>query len=178
MALAHAILVSLLDEPLTGYALAKRFEASIGFFWGATHQQIYKELAKLNDAGQVTAEVVEQKIRPNRVVYSLAQNGIDALLAWAVQPSKPSTIKEDLLVKCHALEVVGRDALLADLRGHENYHRERLALFLRVKARFFQDPQRLQDKALGRYLSLSAGIQYEQFQLQWIAEASALLITD
>ena len=44
MALEHAILVSLLEKPGSGYELARRFERSIGYFWTATHQQIYRTL--------------------------------------------------------------------------------------------------------------------------------------
>ena len=47
MALAHAIMTALLEDDLSGYELAKDFEASLGFFWHASHQQIYLELRKL-----------------------------------------------------------------------------------------------------------------------------------
>ena len=44
MALTHAILTALLEEDLTGYELAKQFDVSLGFFWTASHQQIYQTL--------------------------------------------------------------------------------------------------------------------------------------
>ena len=44
MSLAHAILVSLVCEPKSGYDLAKQFDGTVGFFWQATHQQIYRDL--------------------------------------------------------------------------------------------------------------------------------------
>jgi len=47
MSLPHALLTSLLEQPCSGMDLARRFGRSIGFFWPATHQQIYKELGKL-----------------------------------------------------------------------------------------------------------------------------------
>ncbi|MGA7054394.1 MAG: PadR family transcriptional regulator, partial [Mycobacterium sp.] len=42
MALPHAILVSLCERDGSGYELARRFDRSIGYFWAATHQQIYR----------------------------------------------------------------------------------------------------------------------------------------
>ena len=45
MSLAHAVLTSLIEKPSSGYELARRFDKSIGYFWHATHQQIYRELA-------------------------------------------------------------------------------------------------------------------------------------
>ncbi len=44
MSLAHVLLTSLLEKPSTGIELARRFDRSMGFFWNATHQQIYREL--------------------------------------------------------------------------------------------------------------------------------------
>ena len=44
MSLAHVLLTSLLEKPSTGSDLARRFDRSMGFFWNATHQQIYREL--------------------------------------------------------------------------------------------------------------------------------------
>ena len=35
---------------MSGYELAKTFDSSIGFFWKADHQQIYRELSKLRIA--------------------------------------------------------------------------------------------------------------------------------
>ena len=47
MALEHAILVSLSERASSGYDLARRFDKSIGYFWTATHQQVYKVLARM-----------------------------------------------------------------------------------------------------------------------------------
>ena len=38
MALAHAIMTALIDDDLSGYELSRDFEASMGFFWHASHQ--------------------------------------------------------------------------------------------------------------------------------------------
>ena len=35
MALSHAIMTALLEEDLSGYDLAKKFDMSLGFFWQA-----------------------------------------------------------------------------------------------------------------------------------------------
>ena len=60
MALEHAILVSLAERSATGYDLARRFDASIGNFWKASHQQIYKVLGRMHADGLVTSEAVAQ----------------------------------------------------------------------------------------------------------------------
>src|SRR5215218_6334261 len=50
--LGYAILGLLAVEPLTGYQLAQRMRAPIGYMWTAGHSQIYPELAKLLGDGQ------------------------------------------------------------------------------------------------------------------------------
>ncbi|MCS6814837.1 MAG: PadR family transcriptional regulator, partial [Cyanobacteria bacterium] len=60
MALSHALLSLLLHQPSSGYDLAKQFdcsvEGSVGFFWGASHQQIYRELTRLEEQGWLRSE--------------------------------------------------------------------------------------------------------------------------
>src|SRR3569833_1705322 len=51
VALEHALLVSLSERPAAGLELARRFDRSIGFFWSATHQQIYKVLRRMEQDG-------------------------------------------------------------------------------------------------------------------------------
>ena len=66
MSLPHAILTALLDEDLTGYALAKQFDVSLGFFWQASHQQIYRELKGLHLQGGVNVLEVPQHGKPDK----------------------------------------------------------------------------------------------------------------
>ena len=73
MALGDAILACLTERPMTGYELAKTFDTSIGFFWKADHQQIYRELSKLRDRGHVQAREVVQTGKHEEL---LAENGL------------------------------------------------------------------------------------------------------
>ena len=104
MALGDAILACLTERPMTGYELAKTFDTSIGFFWKADHQQIYRELSKLRDRGHVQAREVVQTGKPNKLVYTLTSEGRAALKHWAARPSRPASIKDDLLVRMFALD--------------------------------------------------------------------------
>src|SRR5690349_18495274 len=86
MALEHAILVSLLEQPGSGYELARRFERSIGRFWTATHQQIYRVLKRMESDGWISAEEIGQDGRPDKRAYSVAPTGRDVLTAWLRDP--------------------------------------------------------------------------------------------
>ncbi len=77
MALAEAILVCLTERPMTGYELAKTFDNSIGFFWRAAHQQIYRELQALSRAGYLESEdVIQTAVRTRRSTPSTRRASI------------------------------------------------------------------------------------------------------
>src|SRR5258708_13017723 len=114
---------------MTGYELAKTFDTSIGFFWRADHQQIYRELARLRERGHVRGREVVQSGKPNKLVYTLTSDGRAALRHWAARPSSPSSIKDDLLVRLYALDSVDIDPLRADLMARLEYHRDRFSRF-------------------------------------------------
>lgn len=71
MALEHAILVSLAERSASGYDLARRFDASIGHFWRASHQQIYKVLGRMETDKLVESNLVAQDGRPDKKVSTL-----------------------------------------------------------------------------------------------------------
>lgn len=175
MALSHAILVSLLDRPQTGYELGKRFDQTVGYFWKASHQQIYQELHKMAKAGWVESETVAQTERPNRIVYTLTARGRDALDAWVQTPTDPPSVKEELLVKLFALGDVDTDTIVAELQRRRHFHQERLTSYRAVMAAHYPDPATLTPRKRGRYLGLRLGILSEQTTLAWCDEALALV---
>ena len=88
MALDHAILVSLLEKPGSGYELARRFERSIGYFWTATHQQIYRVLKRMESDGWIDVREVPQQARPDKKEYSVAAPGRAALAGVAARADR------------------------------------------------------------------------------------------
>ena len=170
VALGDAILVCLTERPMTGYELAKTFDSSIGFFWKADHQQIYRELTRLRDKGHVQAREVVQSGKPNKLVYRLTAEGKAALRHWAARPSTPPSIKDDMLVRLCALDAVDMEPMRADLMARLEYHRDRLARYERVlKKRFPQGAQNLADT--GKLLGLRLGLRHERAVVEWCEEA-------
>ena len=170
MALGDVILVCLTERPMTGYELAKTFDASIGFFWKADHQQIYRELARLRDRGHIQGREVVQSGKPNKLVYTLTSEGRAALRHWAARPSSASSIKDDLLVRLYALDSVDIDPLRADLTARLQYHRDRLSRFEHIlKSRFPHGAASLAET--GKLLGLRMGLRYERAVAEWCEDA-------
>lgn len=87
MALPHAILVSLCEQASSGYELARRFDRSIGYFWTATHQQIYRTLRVMENNNWVRATTVLQHGRPDKKVYAISDSGRAELARWNFRAS-------------------------------------------------------------------------------------------
>jgi DNA-binding PadR family transcriptional regulator len=170
VALGDAILVCLTERPMTGYELAKTFDSSIGFFWKADHQQIYRELTRLRERGHVQAREVVQTGKPNKLVYTLTTEGKAALRHWAARPSSPPSIKDDMLVRLCALEAIDIEPMRADLMGRLEHHRDRLARYERVlKKRFPNGAESLDDT--GKLLALHLGLRHEHAVVEWCEQA-------
>lgn len=170
MALGDAILVLLTERPMTGYELAKTFDTSIGFFWRADHQQIYRELARLRDRGHVNGREVVQSGKPNKLVYTVTSEGRAALRQWAAQPSIPASIKDDLLVRLYALDSIDIDPLRADLMARLEYHRDQFSRYERILTKRF--PQGTASPAdIGKLLGLRMGLRYQRAVAEWCEEA-------
>ena len=155
---------------MTGYELAKTFDASIGFFWKADHQQIYRELTRLRDRGQVVGREVVQSGKPNKLVYTLTSEGRTALRHWGAKPSSPPSIKDDMLVRLFALDDLDIDPLRADLMARLEHHRDRLSRFERILNKRF--PQGTASSAdTGKLLCLRMGVRHERAVAEWCEEA-------
>jgi len=177
MALSHSILATLVGraKPLSGYDLAKEFNNSVGFFWKTTHQQIYRELARLESEGMLTSEVIRQSERPDKKIYRITDYGRSHLVEWIAQPSVPTPIKEDMLVKMYVGFLVPREMLISELEQLREIHVERLSLYHEYEKKYFSDVTKLPDKGKYRYLNLRSGISYETGHINWCDEAIEFL---
>jgi DNA-binding PadR family transcriptional regulator len=178
MALSHAILAALNDCPCSGYDLAKRFDGSVGFFWNATHQQIYRELTKLEEQSLLDAQLIEQEHRPDKKIYTLTEKGRESLRAWIETPSTVSPLKDDLLVKIFAGSIVSPHTIVAELKNHRAQHLETLHTYQAIASRYFPDRSQLSDVGRYHYITLRQGIRIETEWLAWCEESIDLLESD
>lgn len=146
---------------MSGYDLAKNFDASIGFFWRASHQQIYRELGKLRDKGLVRSEEITQSGKPNRIVHTITDEGKKALNDWSKKPVRMPSIKDELLVKFYALENMDVDAMKDQLTVRIDQHKTKLNQYHRIKERFY-DGKSLNRNQQGKLIVLQMGIKNEQ----------------
>jgi DNA-binding PadR family transcriptional regulator len=174
LALADAILACLTERPMTGYELAKTFDSSIGFFWKADHQQIYRELSKLRERGHIQGREVVQTGKPNKLVYTLTAEGQAAFRHWAARPSTPASIKDDLLVRLYALDAIDVEPLRTDLMARLEHHRDRYERYARILTKRFPDGT-ASPADMGKLLALRIGLKHERMVAEWCEEAITAL---
>ncbi len=173
MSLPHAILTALLEKPSSGLELTRRFDRSIGYFWSATHQQIYRELGKLEKAGFIRALPTDSPTRGQRKAYEVLGPGRDELGRWVGEQEEPRALRDPLMLRLRAAGVVGVGAdLLEELRRHRELHAARLAEYREFQRR---DTARghgtERDRVQG--LVLQGGIDLELFWVTWLDGAIA-----
>ena len=175
MSLRHLILAVLLREPSSGYQVAQEFDLVAGFFWKATHQQVYRELAGLAKTGFVAFRTVEQTGKPDKKVYSITPAGIDEFNAWFATPTSPPRTHDPLMIKFFAgnerIDELARQLNLS-IKEHENA----LAALRKVESEFYPEPtDQMPPWKLCIYLSLQLGIEREMAWLGWAARSAKVL---
>lgn len=181
MALPHAILVALCEQSGSGYELARRFDRSIGYFWAATHQQIYRTLRTMEADGWVHAKTVTQQGRPDKRVYTVSARGRAELARWIAEPlsGRGSTVADnrtrDLAVKIRGAVHGDLDALRRQITELRDERAELLDTYLGYQKGQFPDPSALTGSALHQYLVLRGGIRAEENAIEWLDEVAAAL---
>ena len=173
MSLPHALLTALVEQPSSGSDLAGRFARSIGYFWHATHQQIYRELGRLEAAGWVESLPLESG-RGRKKVYQVLPAGRAELERWVAQDQHPKPLRDEFMVRLRAEAVIGPTGLADDIRRRMELHRQKLAVYKAIEARDFVrgDTSR---KAQLQHLVLSAGITQETSWIEFSEKALAIL---
>jgi DNA-binding PadR family transcriptional regulator len=179
VALPHAILVSLSEQSGSGYEVTRRFDRSIGFFWSATHQQIYRTLRVMEDDGWVQATPVVQQGRPDKKVYTVADAGRAELARWIAEPmtGRGSSLTDnrtrDLAVKIRAAAFGDVEALHGQVVALGAERAELLDTYREFEKRQFPDPGALRGTVLHQYLVLRGGIRAEESAVEWLDEVAA-----
>lgn len=177
MALAQAIMTALIDTDLSGYELAHDFESSLGFFWRASHQQIYQELHKLADKQWLNKREVCQSGKPKKIVYGLTLKGRNALADWVYKESRTTPAKDELMIKLYNLSEDNAQHLGAEIIARRDATMKMLYVCEKIRLRHYEDPAALPTRAKGVYLALAASMAQGQQFLAWCDEALELIAT-
>jgi len=173
MSLPHALLTALVEHPCSGSELAERFDRSIGYFWHATHQQIYRELARLEEAGWIEALPAETG-RGRKRQFRLLPAGRKELRRWTAQQEDPVPLRDALMVRLRADAAIGPTGLEKEIARRMALHEHKRALYQHIEQRDFVGRDLSRERRL-QHLVLKAGILQEELSLAISKEALQIL---
>lgn len=182
MALKHAVLAALTSEEGSGYELSKRFDVSVANFWPASQQQVYRELDGLERDGLVKARTVRQEKRPDKRVFRITPAGRRELAAFIGTATRPTVIRDDLLVKVACVDESNVREVAEAVRSRLRSSRERLAAYEQIQAAILNG--KTEEAFLsegpggadfGPYLTLKRGISFERGNVRWAREVLSIL---
>ena len=172
MALEHALLVSLSEQDASGYDLTRRFDKSIGYFWPATHQQIYRELDRLASAGlirELPRDGPPRRGPPRR--FAVTDDGRRSLVEWIGEDDAPDVTRSTLAVRVRAAAATGRtDEVRRALEHHRARRQDNLERYREIEKRDFSAVDPSDPRGVLQHRVLSLGIEEERAWLRWCDE--------
>ncbi|MCB0829967.1 MAG: PadR family transcriptional regulator [Solirubrobacterales bacterium] len=177
MALKHAVLAALTSEEGSGYELSKRFDVSVANFWPASAQQVYRELDRLEAEGLVRARTVRQQKRPDKRVFRITADGRRELGRFIGADTKPTVIRDDLLVKVASVSESNAEAVAKAVKERLAGCGEKLAMYETLREALLAGSSEEEFLAggpgrpdFGPYLALKRGISFERGNIRWARE--------
>ena len=169
--LSYALLGLLARNPRSGYDLGRLLKEPIGFFWHAFPGQIYPELTRLEAAGLVAHERIEQEDRPDKKVFMITEAGRMALREWVTTPVHIAPDRDELMLKAFSVWLADPIQAIPFFRRQEAYHLQRLARYEAEEAELKQISaaklRQVQTPEFASYATLQRGMDYERSYAAW-----------
>lgn len=173
MSLKQVILLVLNQGPRSGYDITKDFDDAVGYFWHASHQQVYRELAQLLETNWVSWELQSQQGKPDKKIYTITALGREELKRWLLAKQKSPRPKDVFLVKLLDTQLISAEDLLTQLQQQYQQCAAELTALLAIEAQHYPAQTRAQMPLLEQrlYLALRKGILFSQTWQTWADEA-------
>ena len=174
------VLLTLIDrESRSGYDLVQTFDSAVGYFWNASHQQVYRELASLTNDKMVKFKQIKQTDKPDKKIYSLSSNGKIALQTWLQNPLKVNKTKDLLLVKLMNANNDNVDQILDELERNKQASKAMQTTYIEIENQYYSPLQlkELPNNQVMIYAALRKGLLSIEAHLTWLDEVITLMDT-
>lgn len=167
--LGYALLGLLARKPRTGYELTQALRAPIGYFWTASHSQVYPELARLEADGWVRYRIINGPGPRDTKRYAITAAGRQALTSWAVTPAPPERSRNELLLKVYSLWLADPSAARALIASERQQHRGVLTRYEQLAAETERElsPGPAATPMFCDYATLQRGLSFERHVIAW-----------
>lgn len=167
--LSYGLLSLLTRNSRTGYELTQNIQP----FWQAKHSQIYPLLAQLEQKGYVEFVHVPQSDKPDKKVYSLTDNGREALKQWIAEPTDEPVVRDELSLKVFCIGLVDKEQARKVLHEREVYYQKKKERFTQSYERIKQDSAKpleeleIHDPLFGLYMLIQKATLKVDADLVW-----------
>ncbi|WIX75946.1 PadR family transcriptional regulator [Amycolatopsis carbonis] len=150
-----------LRGPSTPYDLKRAVGHSVGYFWSFPHAQLYSEPERLERMGLL--EVETEQTGRRRKVYSLTDEGREAVRAWLAAPTHEHFEMRDIAEMKLFFNELGDSGNIVNLaREQIKQHEERISVYEDMQRRFGSEPTYAR-----RMIPLRLGLEMERAALRF-----------
>ena len=184
MSLKYAILGYLSSGTGSGYDLAQQLDGGLGWFWAASHSQIYPELRRLEAGGLIQGTATTVGERLEKRVYALTDAGRAELLEWTGSPPEYRPNRDPERLQLLFSDNNGIESIRAHLEAHREHFTKRRERVIEMRERILSGEhprvlQRIQSKEgaeqvvtlLVRDLAYSGDVQRAELEIAWANES-------
>jgi PadR family transcriptional regulator AphA len=150
---SYALLAQLSLRPWSTYELAQQRVRYFRFVWPRAESAIYREVKHLAAQGLVEGEVGHTG-RRKRTVYSITEEGTDALRDWLGTPVSPFSMNFEAMIRLFVAPLGTTDQIVDTLEQVRFDAQEMLKFGGEVKQEYMDGRGALQDEVYVRALAI------------------------
>jgi DNA-binding PadR family transcriptional regulator len=154
----------------SGYELAKLAERGVAYLWTPSRSQIYKVLPRLVASGLARMCEVEQQGRPDKALYEVTPEGLDALRGWLEDVEEdPAGGHVVFALKVFLCDFAAPETALAHLAAYRRFLERRLDAYEQIETDAADAPRGYPEHVLQH------GLARVRATLAWIDETTAAI---
>lgn len=174
---SYAILGLLTTGCRTGYSIKQMIDNSLNHFWKISYGQIYPTLKLMVEKGYATVQVNSQENKPDQKVYTITEEGEEALRMWLQQPIIDLPIeKNELLLKLFFSRHQSKNVTIEHIDSYEKKQYERYHNYITIKEMIQKNCSTEQVDAPFWIITLDYGIRTTQAVIDWCVETKKILL--
>jgi len=150
---SYAVLAQVAVHPWSTYELVQQRVRYFRYVWPRAESAIYREVKRLSSMGLLDGKK-EHVGKRARTVYSITEEGRDALREWLATPVSPFAMDFEAMIRVFVAPLGTKEQIVATLHQVRNDAREMLQFGGEVKQEFLEGIAVTQDQAYIRALAV------------------------
>lgn len=169
---SYAVLAQVAVRPWSAYELAEQRVRYFRYVWPRAESAIYREVKRLSEMGLLDGEK-EYTGKRSRTVYSITEEGEEALRGWLGTPVAPFSMEFEAMLRVFVLPLGTKDDIVGTLEQVRSDNQEMLRFAGEVKQEFLDGINVAQDQVYIRALAVDFFISLMRTVEAWVERTLA-----